>query len=84
MNNEQTCYVLNVRIGIKHNLPEHLHNVLVSSLLCVRTVTDGVSDNFITASPGLEPGATEPESCLILKIVNKMCQHGILFALIIA
>ena len=51
-----------IRIGIEHNLPEHLHNVLVSSLLCVRTVTDGVSDNFITASPGLEPGATEPES----------------------
>ena len=25
-----------------------------------------------------------PDNCLILKIVNKMCQHGILFALIIA
>lgn len=52
----------------------------------MRTVTDGVSDNFITASPGLEPGATEPESRQLSHTQNREqnVSTSILFALIIA
>ena len=59
---------------------------LVSSPLSVPTVTDGVSDNFITASPGLEPGATEPESRQLSHTQNREqnVSTSILFALIIA
>ena len=52
----------------------------------MQTVTDGVSDNFITASPGLEPGATEPESRQLSHTQNREqnVSTSILFALIIA
>ena len=86
MNNEHTCYVFNVRIGIK-KICLNTYTMSWSPPLCACELL--LTGSLIISSRPRRGWSQvrrsrSPDNCLILKIVNKMCQHGILFALIIA